>query len=88
MLYEAQTLFNIVLGVAAFLGGWVLNNIWTSVRDLQTADAQLARQVASIEVLVAGQYVRRDEFMALRMELLASFDKVLEKLDGKVDRHG
>jgi hypothetical protein len=37
-------------------------------------------------VLVAGQYVHRDEFHSLSKALFAKLDKIEDKLDGKADR--
>jgi len=61
-----QSLFNIIVGVCGTLGGWVLKTIWESVRDLQIADKSLADKVFSIEILVAGTYVKRMDFDNLR----------------------
>ncbi len=33
-----QTIFNIAVAVAGFLGSWVLKVIWEAVKELQTAD--------------------------------------------------
>lgn len=34
---EGQALFNIAVGVAGALGGWVLRTLWESVLELQLA---------------------------------------------------
>lgn len=79
---DFQTAFNIAAGVAGGLGGWLMNNLFMSMRDLSKADTELAAKVSSIEVLVAGQYVKRDEFNS---KIDGIFDK-LESIEDKLDR--
>ena len=40
-----------------------------------------------MQVLVAGAYVKRDEFEKTMTALFAKLDKILEKVDAKVDRN-
>ena len=81
-----QNLYNIALGLAAFLGGWWMKVMWQSLKDLQAADSKLADKVAAIEVLVAGQYIKRDDFDKVATELFAKLDKINDKLDRKADK--
>ena len=83
---EYQGLFNVVLGVASVLGGWVLRVLWESMRDLQLADRQLAEKVGTIEVLVAGRYITRDEFQRNVDALFAKLDRIDGKLHEKADK--
>lgn len=83
---EAQVLFNGAISLIGALGGWWLKAMWDAVKDLQTTDRILADKVASIEVLVAGQYVRRDEFDRLVDALFRKLDKIQDKLSEKVDK--
>jgi hypothetical protein len=83
---EGQMLFNIVVGVAGALAGFVLSAVWSGLKDLQKADKELVNKVAGIEVLVAGTYVKRDEFERMASALFAKLDKIDAKLDSKVSR--
>lgn len=83
---EYQILFNIAGGIAAFLFGWVLKNLHEAMRDLQSADKQLTEKVASIEVLVAGGYVKRDEFDRAVNAIFVKLDRIDEKISHKADR--
>ena len=83
---DTQTAFNIVLSAVAFLGGWVLNSLRDSIKALQKTDAELADKVQHIEVLVAGQYVKRDDLEKLSTALFNKLDKIEMKLDGKADK--
>ena len=83
---EFQILFNIVLGIAAFFGGFMLHAMWDKQQRLEETDIKLAEKVASIETLVAGDYVKRDEFTAHINALFSKLDKISDKLDRKVDK--
>ena len=63
-----------------------MNSIRSSVRDLQSADKELADKVARIEVLVAGDYVRKDEFVRVMDTVNKSLERIEDKLDSKADR--
>ena len=81
-----QTLFNIAVTVTGFLGGWWLKVLWDAVKDLQTADKVLVEKVSSIEVLVAGNYMTKQDFDKIGAAIFAKLDKIEDKLDRKVDK--
>ena len=83
---DYQTLFNIAGGLVGFLGGWWMKVLHESVRDLQEADKKLAEKVGSVEVLVAGNYVKRDELAQSLNAIFAKLEKISDKLDGKADK--
>lgn len=83
---QTQMLFNIALGIASALGGWWMKTMWESLKELQSTDKELASKVASIEVLVAGQYVKRDELDRSLDALFKKLDRIEDKLDGKEDK--
>ena len=84
---SVQTVLNIMICVAGFLGGWILNTLWKTVQDLQIADDRLADKVSSIEILVAGNYVTRDQLDKSLDTLFRKLDRIEEKLDSKADRY-
>ena len=81
-----QTIINWLLAGLGGLIGFLLNAVWQAVKDLQEADKALASKVAEIEVLVAGAYVRKDEFTQSVNALFAKLDRIEDKLDKKVDK--
>jgi hypothetical protein len=81
-----QALVNWLLAGFGGLIGFLLNVVWQAVKDLQVADKELAGKVAEIEVLVAGAYVRKDEFTQSVNALFAKLDRIEDKLDKKVDK--
>jgi hypothetical protein len=86
----AQELFNVFVGIVGAAGGWWLNTVWKAVSDLQRQDRELAEKLSKVEVLVAGDYVRKDEFHqrvdAMENRLVRKLDMIDSKLDGKVDK--
>jgi hypothetical protein len=83
---DPQIAFNVAVGVAGTLGGWWLNVVWGSLKDLQTADRALIEKVGAIEVLVAGRYMTREEFTSTITALFAKLDKIQDLLNGKADK--
>lgn len=83
---EPQTIINSAFALVGALGGWVLNRIWESLKELQVADKLLTDKVASIEVLVAGNYVSRDEFNQSVKAMFSKLDRIEDKLDHKQDK--
>ena len=81
-----QSLINTLIAMLGGLFGWILRILWTSVNDLQQQDKELAEKVNSIEVLVAGDYVRRDEFQGALARLFAKLDSIEQKIDKKADK--
>lgn len=81
-----QTIINWLLAGFSALTGFLLNAVWQAVKDLQAADKVLADKVGSIEVLVAGAYVKKDEFADTVKALFAKLDKIEDKIDRKADK--
>lgn len=81
-----QTLINWLLAGFGALIGFLLNAVWQAVKDLQAADKVLADKVGSIEVLVAGAYIKKDEFTDAVKALFARLDKIEDKIDKKADK--
>ena len=81
-----QTIVNWMLAGFGGLIGFLLNAVWQAVKDLQKADKDLTEKVSKIEVLVAGAYVKKDDFNELSKAIFAKLDRIEDKLDGKVDK--
>ena len=81
-----QDFINAVIGIVGAGLGWWMKTMWESLRELQRADAQLVEKVSAIEVLVAGQYVRRDEVEKLFSAVFRKLDRIEDKLSGKADK--
>lgn len=75
----------VLTGTSAILG-FLLNSVWQATKDLQKADSELAKRVGEIEVLVAGNYVTRQEFDRVIDKLFTKLDAIEMKLDKKADK--
>ena len=82
---EPQVVINVALGLISFLGGWVVKNLQESMKRLQDVDERLADKVQQIEILVAGQYIKREDFDKTVAALFAKLDKIDAKLDMKAN---
>lgn len=62
MIMDSQFILNVLFGLISFLAGWIINVLWAALKDLQQADKELSDKVAQIEVLVAGDYIKKSDF--------------------------
>jgi len=82
----SQEIFNWVLSGLGMLLGFVVKAMWDAVKDLQASDKDLADKVSKIEVLVAGEYVKKDEFNSIMLRIFEKLDHIEGKIDGKADK--
>ena len=83
---EFQDLFNVAMGALLLLGGWFMRIMWDSLQGLQRQDRELADKVSKIEVLVAGEYVKKDDFDRVIERLFDKLDHIELKIDNKADK--
>lgn len=81
-----QALVNWLLAGFGGLIGFLLNVVWQAVKDLQKADKILADRVGEIEVLVAGSYITKTDFIQVTDAIFRKLDRIEDKLDGKADK--
>jgi hypothetical protein len=72
---EAQDFFNIVVGVAAFFGGWVLNSITKAIERLDEDVRDMPHT-----------YVTKEDYHRDIDEIKAICKQIFNKLDGKADK--
>ena len=83
---DSQTIINTVIALVGFLGGWILKVIWEGVKELQVVDKLLTEKVNTIEILIAGNYMSKQDFDKIAAAIFAKLDKIDDKLDRKVDK--
>ena len=83
---DFQVLFNVAMGFIMTLFGWFLRVSWDALSKLQEQDRELADKVAKIEVLVAGEYVKKDDFDRVIERLFDKLDHIELKIDQKADK--
>lgn len=71
---DAQMVINTLIMLVAFFGGWFLRVVWQKVND---NDVRLNQ----MEILVAGTYVKREEFEKKVDAMFTKLDKISEKID-------
>jgi hypothetical protein len=72
---DTQQFFNIALGLSAFLGGWVLNNITKAIERLDTDVRALP-----------STYISKDDYRHDIAEVKEMLGKIFDKLDTKQDK--
>jgi len=72
---DNQQFFNILMGLVAFLGGWVLNNITKSIDRLDSDVRQMPHS-----------YVGKDDYHRDITDVKDMLGKIFDKLDGKQDK--
>ena len=81
-----QTIYNWAFGLTNLVFGFILKAIWDSYKELKLTDTNLAEKVNSIEILVAGNYVKKDDFDKVADAIFFKLDKISDKLDRKADK--
>ena len=71
---DMQVLFNIVLGVAAFLGGWTVNNLTRSIERLD-------KDIRNLPLTYVTQTTYQRDIDDIKSMLSKIFDKLDEKMD-------
>jgi hypothetical protein len=72
---DAQFIFNSLVGIAAFFGGWVLNNITKAIERLDKDVREMPRN-----------YVSKEDYHRDIDELKDICKQIFNKLDGKADK--
>jgi hypothetical protein len=81
----AQLLFDIMLGVVMFLGGFVLKGIRDDIKAHQASASALQSQINEVRVLVAGQYVTKTEMKELFAQFKQEVSSLGERMDKRLD---
>lgn len=74
-----QSMINTIITLGAGVFGWLMKTLWDSVRRLE-------ENVSDIQVRVAGDYVRRDEFRHDIKRIFEKLDTIEAKIDSKADK--
>ena len=72
---DTQQIINVALGLVAFLGGWVLNNITKAIERLDT-------DVRAMPMT----YVSKDDYRRDIDDIKDMLGKIFDKLDTKADK--
>lgn len=81
-----QDTINILLFIINIGAGAIVKGMWDSLKELKTTDSHLSDKVNAIEVLVVGNYVKKDELERYMHAIFNKLDKIFDKLDEKQDK--
>lgn len=79
----------IAFGVLGLINAWVLVGIRSNQRTiegLKTADAEMSKAISGIQLLIAGQYLTRNEFQAAMQQQTQSIVAAIDRIDAKVEK--
>jgi len=85
LMIDPQIAFNGIIGIAAFFGGFILRSISDSLKELKAADVIMSEKINRIDVLVAGEYVKRAEFEKLSSAMFAKLDRIEDRLTDRFE---
>ena len=72
----SQELFNVIFSVVGVLMGWCLKVIWSTMSELRDSDKEMMEKMSRIEVLVAGSYVKREDYQKAMERLFERLDEL------------
>jgi hypothetical protein len=75
-----------LLGVGLTVVGWVSHMLWQDVKGVKDSHKETAIRLQNIEVLIAGEYLKRTEFREFQNTILEKLDKILDALNTKEDK--
>lgn len=80
--YIADGLF-IISGIVL---GALYKELQANIKEMEQDTMKLADKVNGIEVLIAGNYIKREEFEKLADALFRKLDIISDKIDKKADK--
>jgi hypothetical protein len=76
---DLQSVFNVVLGVAATTLGWFARELWSAVNGLKVDVAKLREDLPK-------NYVAKDDYREDIRELKGMLEKIFDRLENKADK--
>ena len=76
---DTQTAINLVGAAALATVGWLARELWGAVKTLQ-------KDLHELEVDLPKSYVTKDDFQMTMNRIEDMFQRIYDKLDGKVDK--
>ena len=76
---EYQSIINIALGAILMVAGWFSRILWEAVNELQ-------KDLSTLRVEIARDYLPRNDFNRLGDDLKEMLNKIYDRLDNKADK--
>ena len=95
---ESQFLFNISVGIVAFLGGWIIKLVWSKItsidddlEDLQKHHEndlkEVRKEIGELALSMPEKYVAKQDLDKLIDFINERFDKIENKIDQLNAKH-
>lgn len=78
---DFQEIVNVVVGTVIAVLGWFARQLWDAVQKLK-------EDMTELEVKLPTHYVRKDELEIRFAKFETMLEKIYDKLENKVDKHG
>lgn len=79
MAIEPQIIVDAIIAVIGALFGWLFKMVWDAIKELQ-------RDIKDTNQTIHENYVRKDDYRVEIAEIKGMFNRIMDKLDGKVDK--
>ena len=76
---ETQSIIDVITVIAGAVIGWYVKIMWDSVKELQ-------RDMKETNQTLHENYVRKDDYRIDLAEIKGMFNRIMDKLDSKVDK--
>jgi cell division protein FtsL len=76
---EPQVIVDAVIAIVGALFGWLFKMVWDAIKELQ-------RDIKDTNQTIHESYVRKDDYRVEIAEIKGMFNRIMDKLDGKVDK--
>ena len=76
---DLQTVLNFAFTGAGAICGWILRVVWQEIKLVQANQKELERELTD-------SYVRKDDYRIDIAEIKGMFNRIMDKLDTKVDK--
>jgi cell division protein FtsL len=76
---DPQIIVDAVIALVGALFGWLFKMVWDAIKELQ-------RDIKETNQTIHESYVRKDDYRVEIAEIKGMFNRIMDKLDGKVDK--
>jgi len=76
---EWQNILDIAVAAVSAIFGWFFKVFWDAIKDLK-------EEIKETNKVIHEQYVRKDDYRVEMSKIENMFNRIMDKLDGKVDK--
>lgn len=83
---DLQTIINGMLASGSALVAWFARELWSTTKDQASHITDLRREISDLKEEIAMNRVHREDFREAMREVKEMLNRIIEKLDKKVDK--